>query len=260
MAKEQIRINDFNILYDIVKSLTRMSDGVKFTVNDCGLTIYAKNNFSKCELTSNSVVSDNEVSFNIGDLGMFLKILTTVKELYKDEGYVSVKLFYDKPFVKIESKKFKTKLSTVDDERIAGFIGTKVHTAMTPQLEFTTSSDKIKSINSHSFIFNDSNSARVYLTSDDDMQSNTIFAKIGNEGNDLANSVVLELGMINSGSLGNRKVIIDFDRLNILNIVPSDEIKVELANEVPVLKSHIRKTGKNNTFFDLNVYVFMMVK
>lgn len=259
MSKDNIKINDFSLFYEIVKSLSKMADGAKFVINDCGLTVYEKNDYSKCELTSNSVVTEEEISFCVGDLNMFLKILTTVKELYNGD-YSDVKLSYDYPFIKISSKKFKTKISTVDENRIINFIGNKVHTELTSQLDFTTSSNMIKAINSHSFIFNDTTTARIYLTTEADMENNVISATMGNEGNDLANSVTLELGLINSGSLNNRKIILDFNRLNILNMIPSDEIKVTLAAERPVLISKVTRSGKNDTFFNINIYSFMMVK
>ena len=66
--------------------------------------------------------------------------------------------------------------------------------------------------------------------------------------------------MINSGVMDSRKVILDFNRLNILNMIPSDEIKVSIAAEKPVLMSSVRKTGLNDTYFNNTVYVFMMVK
>ena len=261
-ASQQIKINDFNLFYDIVKALSRMSDGVKFTVNDCGLTVYAKNDYSKCEMTSNSITTSGEISFCIGSLNMFLKVLTTVKDMYKDTDryYSGVRMFYEKPFIKIESKKFKTKLITVDENRVINFIGTKVHTTLTDMVTFTTSSNHIKTVNSHSYIFNDSSVARIYLSSDKDMQNNTMFARIGDDNNDLSNSITLELGMINSGVMDSRKIILDFNRLNILNMIPSDEIKVSIAAEKPVLMSSVRKTGLNDTYFNNTVYVFMMVK
>jgi hypothetical protein len=97
------------------------------------------------------------------------------------------------------------------------------------------------------------------------MQNNTIFATIGNENNELANSATLELGLINSGSLlkddgSAMKVIIDFNRLNILNMVPSEEIKVMIANERPVLVSKITKEGKNGSYFTIDICSFMMVR
>ena len=97
------------------------------------------------------------------------------------------------------------------------------------------------------------------------MQNNTIFATIGNEGNELANSATLELGLINSGNLTNedgteRKIILDFNRLNILNMIPSDEIKVMVAAERPVLVSKIERSGKDGAYFTAYICSFMMVR
>ena len=92
------------------------------------------------------------------------------------------------------------------------------------------------------------------------MENNVIFAKVGNESNETENYAVMELGLITSGVLSDRKIIIDFDRLNMLNILPSDEINVQIANERPVMISKTMKSGKNNSFLNINIYVFMMVK
>lgn len=264
MAKEQIQIRDFELFYDIVKSLTKMAEGIKFIIDENGLVVYAKNDYSKCNLSSNCVYSNTNVEFCIADLSTMVKIFTTVKDMYRDT-YDSVKIFYEKPFLKIESGKFKTKVAACDEQRVSKFISTKIKTELTPKIEFTTSSNMIKTINSHSFIFQDSASARIYITTESDMQNNTIFATIGNENNELANSATLELGLINSGSLlkddgSAMKVIIDFNRLNILNMVPSDEIKVMIANERPVLVSKITKEGKNGSYFTVDICSFMMVR
>jgi len=258
-SKIQINLNDFNLFYDTVKTLSKMSNGIKFSVNNCGLTVYAKNDHSKCELTSNAITTDSEISFCIGDIGMMLKILTTVKTIYEGD-FSGVRLYFDTPFIRIESKKFKTKISTAEEDTIMDSVGNKVRTQLTPQMEFTTSSNLIKAINSHSFIFSDPTAARIYIDTDAEMENNMVFAKLGNEENDLANSIKMELGMLNYGSIGERKIIIKFDRLNTLNIVPSEEIKVQLAKERPVLMSTIRKDGVNGTFFNLNMYIFLLVR
>lgn len=264
MAKEKLEVRDFELFFDIVKSLGKMAEGVKFMFDENGMIVYAKNDFSKCNLSSNAVSSKTPIEFCVAELGMLLKILTTVKEMYKD-NYGMVNLIYDKPFFRIESGKFKTKIATCDEQRIVKFIATKLKTQLSPKLEFTTNSSLIKTINSHSFIFQDSATARIYITTEEGMQNNTIFATIGNENNDLANSATLELGLINSGTLLNedgqpQKIIINFDRLNILNMVPSDEIKVMVAKERPVLVSQITKDGKNGAFFKIDICSFMMVR
>ena len=264
MSRENIQIRDFELFYEIVRSLTKMAEGVKFMFDQNGLVVYAKNDYSKCNLTSNVASSQNPVEFCISELATFLKILTTVKEMYKDD-YDSVRISFEQPFIKIESGKFKTKIAACDEQRIVKFVAKKISTELSPMLEFTTSSNLIKAINSHSFIFQSSSDARVYVTTESDMQNNTIFATIGNESNPLANSLTLELGLINSGTLTKPdgtilKVILDFNRLNILNMVPSDEIKVMVAKERPVLVSKITKNGKNDTFFSIEICSFMLVR
>lgn len=259
MSKQNIKINDFSLFSEIVNSLSKMSDGVKFTINEYGLFICAKNDFSKCEITSNSVVSDVEITFSLSNLNVFCKILSTLSSLYGNETDTMVKMYFESPFIKLESKKFKTKINTVDEEKIKNFVGTKVKTELTPQIEFTTNSNLIRTINSYSFITTDKNATRIYIETHPDMENNVIFAKVGNDKNDYENNATMELGLITSGVLSDRKIILDFDRLNILNMVPSDEINVQIANERPVLISKTKKTGRNNSFFNINIYVFMMV-
>ena len=265
----KIEISDFVLFCEVVRSLGKMSDGVKFTVGDCGLTVYAKNDFSKCEMASNCITSPQEVSFSIGDVGTLTRVMNTIKDLYGDDP-TKISMTFDAPFLRFSSPKFKTKLAAIDEDAIRNYIGTKVHTELTPLVEFTTSSQLIRNVNSHSFVFSDAGTARIYLTTEDGMQNNTMFATIGNESEDLANSVTLELGLVNYGSLiekdpssgldAPRKIVLDFNRLNILNMVQSDEIKVMVAKERPVLVSSVRKEGKNGTFFNLNVYSFLMVR
>ena len=264
----KIDISDFPLFCDVVKSLGKMSDGIKFTVSDCGMTVYAKNDYSKCEMTSNCITSHGEVSFSIGDIGTLTRVMSTLRDLYGDDsGKISME--FDSPFLRFSSGKFKTKLATIDEDAIRNYIGTKVHTDLTPLAEFTTSSQMIKGINAHSFVFSDSGSARIYLTVEPDMQNNTVFATIGKEDEDLSNSATIELGLLTYGSFSEkdssgmesqRKIILDFNRLNILNMVQSDEIKVMVAKERPVLSANIRKTGNNGTFFNLNIYSFLMVR
>lgn len=269
MQTHKIEISDFPLFCEVVRCLGKMSDGIKFTVSDCGLVVYAKNDYAKCELTSNCISSHGEASFSMGNIGTLLKVMNTLKDLYGDDPS-KISMVFDAPFLRFSSGKFKTKLATIDEDAIRNYIGTKVHTELTPLLEFTTSSQLIKNVNSHSFVFDDAGTARIYLTTEPDMQNNTMFATIGNEAEDLANSVTMEFGLVNYGTLTEkdpssgldvqRKLVIDFNRLNILNMVQSDEIKVTVAKERPVLVSSVRRLGKDGTFFNLNVYSFLMVR
>jgi hypothetical protein len=43
-------------------------------------------------------------------------------------------------------------------------------------------------------------------------------------------------------------------------MVPSDEIKVMVPNERPVLVSNVTRNGKNGAFFNMSICSFMMVR
>lgn len=251
MSKEKIQINDFILFFETMKSLSRMANTAKLTISDTGLSIYGKNNYARCEILTDSIVSSSPITFCIGDLGMFNRILTTVKNVHDD--YSIINMYYDDPFIKFESKKFKTKLNTCTEDIVVNFISKPITTPLTPVCEFTTNPNLIKAIKSHSFIFPDSENARVYLSTNADMENNVVYATIGNSSNNLNNSVTLKFGLINFGSIDNRKLILDFNRIEIFNMVQSDEIKIELMN-LNVLVCKTRKLGSNNNFSNITIY------
>ena len=87
------------------------------------------------------------------------------------------------------------------------------------------------------------------------MEKNAIFATLGNKETNLNNEVTLKFGLMNSGELPeNRPIIIDIERLNLFNSIQSNNIKITLAKNVNVLISKTQLTGKNNTYFNFNIY------
>ena len=85
--------------------------------------------------------------------------------------------------------------------------------------EITTTSDMIKNINGHSYIFKDGDQLRVYLETKDDMENNTLFASIGNRESDLNNEMTLKFGLVTFGSLNDKALTLDLERVNLLNSV-----------------------------------------
>lgn len=124
---------------------------------------------------------------------------------------------------------------------------------MKPVFEFTTTSDLIKRVNSHSYIFDDAENLRVYLEVKDDMENNSIFASIGNRSNNLNNEMTLKFGIVTFGKLEDRSLILNLERLNLFNAIASNEIKLSLMDK-NVLVSKTRMSGKNNSFFDMTIY------
>jgi len=231
MAKQKIKVNDFSLFLQSLKALNKLAVSAKLTINSEGMTVYGKNAFARGEMTSNAVTAEKDpVEFCVLDLAMFIKVLNTAFEVHQ-EDCSEIEMWFDFPFVKIESGKFKTKLSTCKEEVIQNSVSQKIKTVLTPVFEFVTSTKQIKYINSHSFIASDTDAARIYISTEPTMENNVVYARIGNDANELNNSITLKFGMATSGTLGDRKLILNFDRLSVFNVVESEEITIQLMDK-----------------------------
>lgn len=249
--KEKIIIVDFDLFYEAIKSIAKFAISSKFILNEDGLKIYSKNDFARCEFETNSIYTKNPIEISILEINMLLKLLTTIKDIH-DNDYSELNFYIEANAIIFKSKKFKSKLVTCKEELIEKWVSKKITSSLNPVFEFTTTSELIKRLNSHSFIFSDKTSLRIYLKSISDMENNALFAELGNNTN-LANSITLKFGLITFGSLGDRNIILDFERLNIFNLIQSSNIKISLMDK-NVLVSNISIDGKHNTNFKLNIY------
>jgi hypothetical protein len=263
MAKIKIEIKDFELFYEAVKTTSKVIESAKFSISNIGMEVYgARARTARCEITTNAVISESAVSFSIENLSMFLKLLSTVKEVHGDD-FSGLKFFVDLPFIRFESKKFKTKFSTCNEDLISKWITTKISAQFKPIFEFTSSSDMIKRLNSQAFMFSTAKDMRIYLETKDDMENNAVFATIGNKETDLNNEITLKFGLVSSGGLikrnednlviDERSLILDFERLNLFNATQSDSIKFQLM-DVNCLVSKISIAGKNGSFFNFDLY------
>ena len=130
MSKQTIKINDFKLLVSSLKSLAKIVSSAKLTINSEGLTVYGKNAFSREEMFTNAVVAEKDpVEFCVLDLQMLNKVLATALDVHK-EDMSEIKMWFDFPFVKIESEKFKTKLSTCKEDIIVNSVSQKIKTPL----------------------------------------------------------------------------------------------------------------------------------
>jgi len=253
-GKQVLEIADFKLFCETLKAVNKLSDAAKLTFNEAGMTIYSKKNqYARLEVSTNAVISKIEVSVCIPELGSLIRLLGTAEAAYEGEQ-PEVSFIIDLPFFKIESKRFKTKLTSCKEEIISASVSQKVKTVLTPVFEFATSTALIKAINAHSFVFQDADSARIYLAPDQTMENNVLYATIGNEANRLNNSVTLKAGLIEFGSIPMEKIILNFDRLNLLNIVPADTIKVALTDKNVLLVKPELKSKVDGIYCDMSLY------
>lgn len=256
--KNQILIKDFNLFIEVIKSAQKIVNSAKIILNENGLQIYGVHNkVARCELTTNSVYSNQNIDFCILDMSIFAKVLATIKDIHNND-YEDFKFFLEKPFIKFESKKFKTKLITCNYDVISSVVSEKVKTQLTSILDFTTNSNYIKQICNHTFIFNDPQALRIYIGIKEDMEKNVIYATLGNNDTNLNNEITLKLGLITFGKCEkDRKIIIDLDRLNLFNVYQTDKLNISLMDK-NVLVSDLTITGKNDSYFNLKIYNSML--
>lgn len=262
MSKKSIKIVDFQLFEESVRPVNKIAKSAKITVNEFGLKINSRNEICRCEIQSNCVTSDEEVSFCIGDLSMLTKVLTSMSGIH-DGDLSNVKMFVDSGFLKLESNRFKTKISLVNEDDIEKFVdgGFKTKIMDIPfDYEIMTNSNMIKRLNGFSFMFSDTNALRVYLKSEDGMNKNMIHATIGCDGDDFENGATFEFGLVTSGEVGDSRLVLNFDRLNILNIIQSDEIMIRKANGSKNLLECVHKYRDTGTYLDLSIVCSTLVK
>lgn len=255
MSKKQININDFDLFVEVMKSTAKLVDAAKLIISENGLEIYgAHGTIARCEITSNAISANEETVFAIDNVATFNKILASVKDAHNGD-YSGLKFVFDQPFIKFESKKFKVKYHAISEDKIVNWISKKVETQMESVFDFQTTPDLVKKILSHSYLFTDPKSVKLYLETKDDMDQNVVFGTIGNRSVESGNEIVLKAGLVTFGKIPeNRFITIDLERLALLNAIQSNEIKLSLMN-FNVLVSIANIVGKNQTYFNLKTYL-----
>lgn len=258
MGNNSIDIVDFNLFFEAMKAAAKLVEAAKLMISPNGLEIYgARDNAARCELTTNAIRSDDTFDLCIENINMFNRVLSTVKDVHEGD-YSELKVSYDKPNVMFKSPKFKMKYSTSIEAIISKWISKKVEAKMNTIFEFKTSSDLIKRMNGHAFLFPDSKAVNVFIETRDDMEKNSVFATLKNSGNALGKEITMKFGLVTEGSIPEgRNIIIDLERMNLLNAILSDDIKVSLMDK-NVLLSQLKINGKNGAFFNMKTYCSLL--
>lgn len=257
MANEII-VSDFGIFIETMKAASKLVDAAKLLFSPNGLEIYgARGNAARCEIVTNAVRSNDTFDFCIDSISMLNRVLATVKEVHGDD-FSELSMTYSRPNLLFKSKKMKTKYSTCNESTISKWVSKKIMTQMSTVFSFKTSSDMIKRINGHSFMFTDAKSINVYLETKDDMEANSVFATLGNKNVDLGREMTLKLGLVTEGAIPDgRSLIIDIERLNLFNCLQSDDISISLMDK-NVLLSKTSLHGKNGTYFNISIYCTLL--
>lgn len=255
--QKNIIVNDFNLFTEVLKSTARLVNSAKIQISEIGLEIYgARKPYARCEVISNAVSSNEPITFSILDLQTFVKVLQTIKDIHEND-YSDFSFYLDNEKLCFKSKKFKSRYQTQTENTIEQWLSTKIQTKLTPVFSFITNNDLIRRVRNHQFIFNDVSVMRVYLETKPDMENNVVFATLGNKQTSLDNEITLKFGLVTSGSLENRQIILDIDRINLFDIVQTNEIKISLM-DANVLLYDVTVKGKNDTYFNIKTYASLL--
>jgi hypothetical protein len=175
---------------------------------------------------------------------MFNRVLSTIKDVHNDD-YSELEIKYTKPNLWFKSKKMKMKYSLCNESTILKWISKKIETPMSSVFDFKTSSDFIKRINGHGFLFSDSKAIKAYIETKQEMESNAVYMTLGNRQVDIGKEITLQFGLVTSGALDeNRTIIIDLERMNLFNCMQSDNISISLMDKNCLL-SQTKVSGEN---------------
>ena len=250
----KIDIVDFNLFIDAMKAASKLVKSAKLIFSQNGLEIYgACGKIARCELVTNAVKASEDFDVCIDDIGMLNKVLATVKNVHKD-SFEDLSICYNKPNLMFKSSKLKMKYSSCKETIISQWVSKKIEAKMQNVFEFKTTSEMIKQINGHSFLFDNASSVNVYLETKDDMEKNALFATLGNKNVDLGKEITLKLGLVTFGQIpADKHIVLDLERLNLFNCVPSNDISVSLTDKNCLL-SKSRTAGKNGSALSINLY------
>lgn len=256
MAKKDrinIKVNDLKVFETTISALTKSVEAMKIIVDQTGMKIYTRNSFARFHLVSNCITAESECELCINELTVLLKTLKLVNKQCKN--IETLTCYYEAPFFHFKSKDVKTKINTVKERVIQNSLDQAISTELSPVFEFKTTGKTIKDICTNRFIFNDIESARIYLTwGKEDMHNNVVYAELSNHMNELSSSLTLPLGDITLNKITEeRDVILDFDRLKALNLFGVDDVSTQLMDK-NVLVSESQINGTDGVFCNLTVY------
>jgi hypothetical protein len=254
----KIEIVDFDLFFETMKAAAKLVKSAKLQLSPEGLEIYgACEMIARCEIVTTSVKSQDTFDFCIDDIGMLNRVLTTVKGVHKD-SFDELSLSYSRPNLMFKSSKIKMKYSTCNESTISGWISKKIEAKMTSVFELKTTSDLIKQLNGHTFLFTDTGAIKIYIETKDDMEKNAVFATLGNMDIDLGKEITLKMGLVTFGKIPeDKRLVIDVKRLNLFNCIPSNDIVISLTDKNCLLSKQ-KMAGKNGSSLGINIYCSFM--
>lgn len=219
-----IKVVDFDILYDCLEKAACVSDDVLLNIDKTGLSINSKNTIARLDIASNCVVAVKENSYQIAlaDIKLLLIALTNATESIKDRFGDTIQLLVRPGKLLIKTNNSKTSLHQANIDIIKSK-STEIKQLPKSVLDFTLNKNAFKKINSTFAFISNVNDIRVEFGAfaEDIQDKSLIGAKIFAADTPLSNYSVIDVGEINNQSVDfsnfSYPITIDIDRVNLLS-------------------------------------------
>lgn len=239
MASVKLDICDFELFYDTISNMTKISKSAKITFSKHGFrtSVKTEGRVARLDVVSTSVRIDGEpVSICTQELNVLSQILYKVVKAHAQKGKKSASPDYsdveltieDETSIRIKSSTFKTNFGLVKESAIV-VLKDHVHSWNTIA-EVNVELDDVKELLSSTFVFRDQKDLLVRICHQDDMVKNTAYAEIYDPKDPTSNRFVTKFGNIMVGDL-TRRILLDIPRFQVISIFPVESMVIKLNQQ-----------------------------
>lgn len=259
MSIVNLKINDFDLFYETISNIVKISKSAKITFSKNGFKTSVKTDgrVARLDVESNSVYVDGDgISICTQELNIFSQILYKIIKSHTPKNKKNIDIDYsdvdisiiDEAKIKIKSNTFKTNFGLVKESAITVL---KQHNHIWNTIaEVNVELDDIKELLSSTFVFRDTKDLLVKICHQDDMVKNIAYAEIYDSKDPTANKFVTKFGNIMVGDI-TRKIILDIPRFQVMSVFPIDSMIVKL-NQQPCAFTNFSIPSKNNNGYKTN--------
>lgn len=253
MESIQLKINDFDLFYDTISNITKISKSAKITFSKHGFRTSVKTDgrVARLDTTSNSVCVEGEpVSICTQELNVFSQILYKIvkahapksKKTEQKPDYSDVVITIENnTLIRVKSSTFKVDFGLVKEAAIT--ILKEHNYAWNTIAEVNVENDDIKEILSSTFVFRDPKDLLVKICHQDDMVKNFAYAELYDPKDPTSRHAISKFGNIMSGDL-TRKILLDIPRFQVMSVFPVESFVVKL-NQQPCAFTDFEIQGIN---------------
>ena len=242
MEKSILKINDFQLLFETIQNMVKVSGNIKISVNRNGFEswIADDNEIVRLDIASNAMsLSDDseedEVSLCTKNLQTISQLLLKIQKAHTSKlkrgcipDYSDVEISVDDTTIYIKSSTLKTSVF-LDNESAVHVLNPFRHELHTIA-EVNSSIDDLKEVISSTFIFKQPDKITIEICHQDDMVRNIAYAYMSDPNDPRTNDIVTKFGNIMSGDF-TRKILIDVAKMKYLSMFPIDSMIIKFNQE-----------------------------